>query len=82
MNTLIQTKIGRIFKQHFLIPRNQVRAGKKLKDLGLNTMEQMEVMLYLESEFRIDLDDRDVQQIQTVGDAIACVERYTTARRA
>lgn len=82
MNALIQTKIGKIFKQHFLIPRSEVRSGKKLKDLGLNTMEQMEVMLYLESEFRIDLDDRDVQSIQTVGDAIACVERYTSARRA
>ncbi|MES2387599.1 MAG: acyl carrier protein [Bacteroidota bacterium] len=82
MNTRIQSKIGRIFNRHFLIPRQAVRPRIKLQDLGLNNMEQMEVMLYLESEFRIALSDRDVQDISTVGDAIAAVERYVSLRAA
>ena len=78
--TRIQTKISKIFSRHFLIPGSMLQRTKKLQDLGLNIMEQMEVMLYLESEFGINLTDRDVAQIKTYGDTIACVERYTAGR--
>jgi acyl carrier protein len=75
-NTTVKSRITRIFKKHFFIPTTAVKANRKLQDLGLNLMEQMEMMLYLESEFHIALDDNEVKSIQTVGDAVTCVRQH------
>ncbi|SFC89266.1 acyl carrier protein [Flexibacter flexilis DSM 6793] len=76
MKSSVQTRIERIFKKHFLIPSTAIKKNKRLNELGLNIMEQMEMMLYLETEFDINLDDREVQSIQTVGDAVSCVRQH------
>jgi acyl carrier protein len=50
-----------------------------LQDLGLNQLELNEVFFYLETEFKIDLSDNEVQSILTVGDALKAVKRHIGA---
>lgn len=73
MKSTVKSRIDRIFRKHFLIPTSAIKRNRKLQDLGLNIMEQMEMMFYLENEFHIDLNDQEVKSIQTVGDAVTCV---------
>ncbi len=46
------------------------------KDLGMNQLEQMEMLYYVENEFNINIDDREIPKINTVGDLVHTVKKY------
>jgi acyl carrier protein len=72
----LHSKMARILCRHFLISPDAVKTRKKFQDLGLNPMEVNEVFNYIETEFKISLDDQETGQISTVGDALQAVERH------
>jgi acyl carrier protein len=76
MVSVVNQRFNKIFKQHFLITPSQLKVRRKLQDLGLNQLELNEVFFYLETEFKIDLTDNEVQSILTVGDALKAVKRH------
>ena len=76
MISVIDQRFNKIFKQHFLITPAQLKVRRKLQDLGLNQLEMNEVFFYLETEFKIDFTDTEVQSILTVGDALNAVKRH------
>ncbi len=66
-----------ILNQKFLIPITSVNGRYNLKkDLGMNQWEQMEMLLYVENEFRIQIEDREIHSLQTIHDVVACVEKH------
>jgi acyl carrier protein len=79
MVSVVNQRFNKIFKQHFLITPAQLKVRRKLQDLGLNQLELNEVFFYLETEFKIDLSDNEVQSILTVGDALKAVKRHIGA---
>jgi acyl carrier protein len=76
MVSVVNQRFNKIFKQHFLITPAQLKVRRKLQDLGLNQLELNEVFFYLETVFKIDLSDNEVQSILTVGDALKAVKRH------
>lgn len=44
-------------------------------DLGLNSLDAIELMFKIEEEFDLSIPDEDVQKLVTVGDVIAYLER-------
>ena len=44
-------------------------------DLGLNSLDAIELMFKIEEEFDISIPDEDMQRLGTVGDVIAYLER-------
>ncbi|MES2732253.1 MAG: acyl carrier protein [Bacteroidota bacterium] len=78
MKKQITSKVKRIFKSHFLINiRKPIAHAYLTRDMQINPMEFLEMIFYVENEFGIELQDKDLQQIQTVADLVQCVERYT-----
>jgi acyl carrier protein len=78
MKKQIATRIKHIFKSHFLINiRKPIAKANLVRDMQINPMEFLEMIFYVENEFNIELQDRDLQQIQTVGDIVQCVQRYS-----
>jgi acyl carrier protein len=76
MKDLVKERIAYILHKHFLIgEQTELASYKKFSVLGLNIMEQMELLWYLENEFEIELEDREVMTLQTIGDAVTCVTR-------
>lgn len=45
-------------------------------DLGLNSLELINVAVAIEKEFDVEIPDREVANIETLGDAIAVIEKY------
>lgn len=45
-------------------------------DLGLNSLELINVAVAIEEEFDVEIPDREVANIETLGDAIAVIEKY------
>jgi acyl carrier protein len=77
MKDLVTDRIAYILEKHFLITQGGVLASyRRLEALGLNTMEKMELIWYLEQEFELLLSDEEVYGIQTIGELNAAVTRH------
>ena len=44
------------------------------KDIGMNSLELMEMVVNLEEEFNVEITDREAMQLVTVGDVIKMLE--------
>ena len=45
-------------------------------ELGLNSLELINIAVAIEDEFDFEIPDREVGNIETLGDAIAIIEKY------
>lgn len=45
-------------------------------ELGLNSLELINMALAIEEEFDVEIPDREVANIETIGDAIRVIEKY------
>ena len=46
-------------------------------DLGADSLDQVELVMALETEFNLDIPDEDAEKIKTVGDAVRYIEEVT-----
>lgn len=49
-----------------------------IDDLGADSLDTVELVMALEEEFNIEIPDEASQQIRTVGDTIAYIEKHLT----
>ncbi len=45
-------------------------------ELGLNSLELINIAVAIEDEFDVEIPDREVANIETLGDAIRVIEQY------
>lgn len=45
-------------------------------ELGLNSLELINIAVAIEDEFDVEIPDREVANIETLGDAIKVIEKY------
>ena len=48
-------------------------------DLGLDSLQAVTVVMALEQEFEIEVDDEEIDGLQTVGDILELLSRKTAA---
>ncbi len=48
-----------------------------MEDLGADSLDVVELMMELESEFEIEVPDDEAEKIRTVGDAVSYIEQKT-----
>lgn len=46
-------------------------------DLGLNSLELVNMAVAIEDEFDVEIPDREALELETVGDAVALIEKYS-----
>ena len=63
----------------FDIPAESVEPGTPLRDLGLDSMMVMDVMLETEDRFGLKLTDLALPREPTLGDVVALVQRNFAA---
>ena len=61
-------------KQLNLQPDKITPESDVVKDLGADSLDQVELVMALEEEFGSDIPDEDAEKLTTVGDAIKYVE--------
>lgn len=49
-----------------------------IDDLGFDSLDQIEMVMEMESEFDIEIADEDAEKVQTVADAVALIQRIVT----
>ena len=72
-----ELKFKRIFIDSFDVAEKLITSQAHLKkDLGLDSLDVMEVILHIEKAFNIEVSDEDVTNMTTFGDMVTCVQRY------
>ncbi|MGN0468482.1 MAG: acyl carrier protein [Acutalibacteraceae bacterium] len=46
-------------------------------DLGLNSLELVNMAVAIEDEFDVEIPDREALDLETIGDAVALIEKYS-----
>ena len=79
----IESRIIAIMSRTAMVPQSQFTPERKLSELGIGSLEQIECVLSLEDELQIELNDRDFQGLQTVQAVVDAVTRaYNERQRA
>ncbi len=59
------------------IDRNTLTEDTNIRsELGLNSLELINIAVAIEDEFDVEIPDREVGNIETLGDAIKVIEKY------
>jgi acyl carrier protein len=57
---------------------SEIEAGTNLRDdLGLDSLQAVTVVMALEQEFEVEVDDEEIDGLQTVGDILELLARKT-----
>lgn len=49
-----------------------------IDDLGINSARLVDIVIDIEDKFNVAIDDESADQIRTIGDAIAVIEKQIT----
>jgi acyl carrier protein len=61
------------------IPREKVTADSTLEDLGLDSLDQLNLLFALESDFNISIPDEQAKSIRTVAEMVEGVRKLTAS---
>lgn len=48
-----------------------------LEDLGADSLELIDLIMALETEFDLEVPEEDIEEIETVGDVVAYIKSHT-----
>lgn len=75
MSTNIEQRVKHVIAEQLSHHVDAVRNDATLESLGADSLDQIEIVMYLEEEFGIDIDDGEAEKVKTVQQAIDCVTR-------
>jgi acyl carrier protein len=61
------------------IPREQVSLESTLEDLGMDSLDQLNLLFALESDFNISIPDEEAKSIRTVREMVEGVRKLAAA---
>ena len=69
----VETTINRIFEKLFEVEPEKLLAGAKLQDLGLDSLDSVDIVVALEKSFRFRISEEEARRIRTLGDIYGSV---------
>ena len=64
------------------IPREQVNIDSEFQQLGIDSMDAVEILFALENEFDISIPDEEVRHVRNVRQMVEGVEKLVAAKSA
>ena len=64
-------KVVKILSMVKRIPPERIRADATLEELGIDSLDKVNILFELESEFNIDIPDEEARQIASVDQIVA-----------
>jgi acyl carrier protein len=72
----IANRVKEIIAEQLMVDPEEITEDSTfVDDLGADSLDRVELIMEFEEEFGIDIPDADAEKIQTVGEAIAYIER-------
>ena len=79
MSDALTDRVLRVIAATQRLPIESVTPGKSFEELGIDSMDGVNILFALESEFDISIPDEEARGIQTVGAMIEGVRRLADA---
>jgi len=75
----VEARVLTVFK-NFLNSDEKLTSGASFQDLGLDSLDAVEVMVAVEEEFGIEIPDKESEEIKSVKDAVDYISAQSAAR--
>lgn len=76
-------KVCEIVKNQLALPEDTTVTGEtKFVDIGADSLDTVEIVMGLEEAFQISVDESSAQEIQTVEDAAALIDKLIAEKDA
>ena len=73
----ITRRVIKVVAANLRVDESEVQPNKAfIVDLGLDSLDIVELVMALETEFHIPIEDDDAEKISTVADAISYIEGH------
>ena len=70
-------KLIEVICRYIDIDPSKLNADTNIRsELGLNSLELVNIAVAIEDEFDVEIPDREVMNIETLADAVAIIEKY------
>jgi acyl carrier protein len=80
MPETIQDRVLRVIATTQRLPQERVTPESSLEELGIDSMDSINILFDLESEFDIEINDEDAKKIKTVPEMVAGVTFLVDAK--
>lgn len=74
MKTL-EERVMKLVSERAMVPAELVRPDALLSQLGMGSLDQIECVMALEEELKVELPIADLRSLRTVGDVIEAVRQ-------
>jgi len=79
----ISEKVKKIICDQLMVEPDEVNEGSSfVEDLGADSLDTVELIMEFEDEFGIEISDEQAEQISTVGESIAYLEKLLAEKEA
>ncbi len=73
---MVFERVKKVVASELEVPESKVTKNARfVEDLGADSIDALELIIALEDEFDIEISDDDAQDIKTVGDVVAYIEK-------
>jgi acyl carrier protein len=76
----VQDRVLKIIANTRRIPLESVRLDSSFEELGIDSLDRLNILFDLESEFDIEIDDEEAKKVQNIPQMIAGVEHLVDAK--
>ena len=75
---MILDDVKRMINEQLGISEDEITTGSNfLEDFGADSLEIIDLMMALESEFGLDVPEEEIEEMQTVGDVVNYITNHT-----
>lgn len=79
MTVSVETTVVRIVSRAAMVPRTAITPDTALATLGIGSLEQIECVMAVEEELKVELDTPELWKTRTVQDVIDAVKQAMSA---
>ena len=80
MSETIQDRVVRVIGTTRRIPLENVRPDSTFEELGIDSLDRLNILFDLESEFDIEIDDEEAKKVTNVGEMVAGITQLVDAK--
>ena len=80
MSDSIQDRVLKIIASTRRIPLDTVRPDSTFEELGIDSLDRLNILFDLESEFDIEIDDEEAKKVQNIPEMISGITHLVEAK--
>jgi len=82
MSESIQDRVLRVIATTRRVPLESVRADSTFEELGIDSLDRINILFELEGEFDVEIDDEQAKQVATLQQMIDGITQLVAAKEA